>query len=293
MYPPAIAALVLLACLHQSSCVTMVPLLNVTSAGFASSPPAMCADGKTAAPQPLMWNVMYEPNDDGTNRGNDLSKVDGVAAGMLLCVYPAYWANYSTDLSNRGWPTSVSAIWPSLAGPWCDKKADPNCTPETIKEQGGCPQAVDMDAHKAALKFGLDAQVPPDFDGFVSYDMEGWDGVEGNTSGYAKYCGGAEAFHAAAKDYFTVTMKTVKALRPKASFGFYGRPAKGEGGRSYDCECGSDCTQCARPDYRYANDLRAHNDALMWFFELVDFIQPSLCEWAFPDTSPWKSTHGT
>ena len=39
------------------------------------------------------------------------------------------------------------------------------------------------------------------------------------------------------------------------------------GGRSYDF-----------PDQRYADSLRAHNDRLMWFFDLVDFIQPSVCE---------------
>lgn len=252
------------------------PLINVTSAGFANHPVATCAGGKEPAPQPLMWNVMYEPYKNGTNRGNDLSQLDGVATGMLLCVYPAYWKDYQTNLSDRGWPTSVSAIWPSLAGPYCDKKADPNCTPELIKHNGGCPQAVDMDAHKAALKRGLDAQVPVDFAGYVSYDMEGWDGMEGNTSVYAKACGGAEAFQAAAKEYFTVTMATAKALRPQAKFGFYGRPVANYGGRSYDCECGSGCETCAAPDYRYANDLRKHNDDLMWFWDLVDFIQPSL-----------------
>ena len=51
-----------------------------------------------------------------------------------------------------------------------------------IKNLGGCPQAIDMEAHKAALKAGLDWQVPDDFEGFVSYDMEGWDGGEANTS---------------------------------------------------------------------------------------------------------------
>lgn len=146
----------------------VVPLINVTSAGFATAPVATCPGGKLPAPQPLMWNVMYEPNKDGTNRGNSLSKVDGVATGMLLCIYPVYWQNYTTDLSNRGWPTSVSAIWPSLAGPWCDKTADPNCTPTLIKHNGGCPQNVDMEAHKTALAYGLDAQVPLDFDGYVS-----------------------------------------------------------------------------------------------------------------------------
>eukprot|EP01079_Euglenida_sp_SAG-EU17-18_P008082 gene8082-1444_t len=39
--------------------------------------------------------VMYEPFGNGTNRGNDLSLLDGAATGMLLCVYPAYWKNYS------------------------------------------------------------------------------------------------------------------------------------------------------------------------------------------------------
>jgi hypothetical protein len=268
--------LLLVAVPSAGGTVTTALLINVTSAGFATHPAATCAGGKELAPQPLMWNVMYEPNDDGTNRGNDLSQLDGIATGMLLCVYPAYWKDYKTNLSDRDWPTSVSAIWPSLAGPWCDKKADPSCTPELIKHNGGCPQAVDMAAHKAALAYGLDAQVPLDFAGYVSYDFEGWDGMEGNTSGYAKACGGAEAFHTAAKDYFTVTMATVKALRPKAKFGFYGRPVADYGGRSYDCACGSGCTTCAAPDYRYANDLRAHNDAMLWFWELVDFIQPSL-----------------
>ena len=99
-------------------------------------------------------------------------------------------------------------------------------------------------------------------------------------------------------------MQTVKAYRPRAKFGFYGRPVKDYGGRtysvqymricidiciqndvacisyatgSYDCECGSTCERtCAKPDTRYADSLRAENDALMWFFDLVDFIQPSL-----------------
>ncbi len=254
-----------------------VPLLNVTSAGFAKVPAPMCPDGKTLARDVLMWNVMYEPNKDGTNRGNDLSKMASTSTGVLLCVYPTYWKNWTTDLGGRGWPTSVSAIWPSLAGPWCDKKANPNCKPEYIMNNGGCPQAVDMELHKAALRAGLDAQVPIDFEGYVSYDMEGWMGNEGNKSGYAEACGGADAFHAAAKTYFTVTMQTVKAYRPKAKFGFYGRPVKDFGGRSYDCECGSTCERtCAKPDTRYADSLRAGNDELMWFFDLVDFIQPSL-----------------
>lgn len=37
---------------------------------------------------------------------------------------------------------------------------------------------------------------------------------------------------------------------------------KGYGGRSYDFVGG-----------HYADDLRAHNDKLMWFFEMVDYIQ--------------------
>lgn len=183
-----------------------VPLLNVTSAGFAASPPATCPGGTQNAPNPLMWNVLYEPYKNGTNRGNDLSQVDGVATGMLLGIYPAFWNNYTTDLSRRQFPTSVSAIWPTLTGPWCDKKADPNCSPQYIKNLGGCPQAVDLEAHKAALKTGLDWQVPVDFDGYVSYDMEGWDGGEGNTSGYAKECGGVDAYHAAAKEHLLRTM---------------------------------------------------------------------------------------
>ena len=239
-----------------------VPLLNVTSAGFAKSPAPTCASGKVA-PQPLLWNVMYEPV-DGVAHGNDLSKLNGAAAGIHLCIYPSYWPN----ASERGWTTSVSAVWPSLAGPWCDQKAHPGCTKEYIKNQGGCPQAVDMATHKSALKTGLDAQVPPEFGGYISYDMEGWDGVlDSNSSGYAKECGGAAAFEAAAKVYFTETVKFVKAQRPKAKVGFYGRPAQDVGGRSYDF-----------PDQRYADSLRAHNDRLMWFFDLVDFIQPSVCE---------------
>ena len=202
MLAPVLAAAALLSC-HAARATgaprDTVLLLNVTSAGFAKVLAPTCPDGKTLARDILMWNVMYEPNKDGTNRGNDLSKMASTSTGMLLCVYPTYWKNWSTDLGHRGWPTSVSAIWPSLAGPWCDKKADPSCKPEYIKNNGGCPQAVDMDLHKAALRAGLDAQVPVDFEGYVSYDMEGWMGNEGNTSGYAQACGGADAFHAAAR----------------------------------------------------------------------------------------------
>lgn len=40
-------------------------------------------------------------------------------APVFVCADPAYWN--TSDPSARGWVTSISAIWPSLAGPWCDK----------------------------------------------------------------------------------------------------------------------------------------------------------------------------
>ena len=66
--------------------IETAPLISNTASGFAYAPTPTCPGGTDVAPQRLMWNVMYEPYKDGTPRGNDLSALQGTAAGELLCV---------------------------------------------------------------------------------------------------------------------------------------------------------------------------------------------------------------
>ena len=134
-----------------------VPLLNVTGS-FSTAPQAMCADGVTPTPSPFWWAIYNAPKPNTTvNSGQDQSKMHGVGAQGFINIYPA-----GGD-SGRGWTSSVSAIWPSLVG---------SSTAPT-KHNGGCFQAVDLEAHLADVRTGIEAQVPPDFDGYVGYDFEG------------------------------------------------------------------------------------------------------------------------
>lgn len=109
-----------------------------------------------------MWNVLFEPYGDGTPRGNDLSKLLGTSSGVLLCVYPTYWKNAS-DLGSRTFPTSSSAIWPSLAGPWCDKTKDPNCKPECAATRFALSPPLSRQPDVLLAPFSLLVSVPLGF----------------------------------------------------------------------------------------------------------------------------------
>ena len=140
------------------------PLLPAQGGGWATVPSPTCDDGAPYR-QPFYWGMFDDPPPN-TSRpsidlGADISKVQGLMPTRHLCIYPTYWSG----IGNRSWPSSPSAIWPVLTGPYCDKKADPNCTPEYIRTNGGCPQNISLVDHAAAVAEGVKVQVPEGFDG--------------------------------------------------------------------------------------------------------------------------------
>jgi hypothetical protein len=246
------------------------PLLAVQGDGtkatnWASTPPAVCADGSRNR-QPFYWGMMVDSPPNVTapsiELGVDISKVPGMYPTRHLCIYPDFWVGNA----NRSWTSSPSAIWPALTGPYCDKKKDPSCTPVYLKSNGGCPQNVSLEAHAAAVAEGIKVQVPVDFDGYVSWDYEGWapqyDGFL--WSPYHLLCGeqNGTVFEATAKAYYLKTLEVAKALRPKAKFGFYGMPTIRA---AYDSDG-------LLPDV----GSQASNDQMAWLWEAVDFFAPEL-----------------
>ena len=246
---------------YSSPAAVLSPLIPVQGDGtkatdWATTPAAVCADGSINR-QPFYWGMMVDspPNISAPSieLGVDISKVPGMYPTKHLCIYPAFWVGDG----NRSWMSSPSAIWPDLTGPWCDKSKDPNCKPVYIpSKNGGCPQNVSLDAHAAAVAEGVKKQVPVGFDGFVSWDYEGWAPQWDSFlwGGYKTLCGeqNGTVFEAAAKAYYLKTLEVAKALRPKAKFGFYGMPTIRSTGSP------------AHPNY---GPNQASNDQMAWLWE--------------------------
>ena len=140
----------------------VTPVLNITGS-FSTAPPAYCADGKTVTPSPLFNSIFNAPTPNSTvNAAQDLSGLHGVGAQGFINMYPAGEMNASKN--DRTWKSSLTTIYPTITGggSW-----------GYIKANGGCWQAVDLNQHEANLRTGIDAQIPPDFAGYVAYDLEG------------------------------------------------------------------------------------------------------------------------
>ena len=108
------------------------------------------------------------------------------------------------------------------------------------------PQNADLAAHRAQLEKAVEANLPPEFDGILGFDFEGWEPVWDSYlwPGYKNVSQdlvreahpdwseeqitqqAALQFNAAGKEFFRSTLATVRELRPRARFGFYGMPNK-------------------------------------------------------------------
>lgn len=212
----------------------------------ATGKPPSCADG-SRAPLAYLWNILY--NDHYTDAGQTTA-LDGLPAVSSLLGNTGYEAS--------GWPGPEGfGRPPSAIGPWCDKQQHPGCKPAFIFADGGVPQNKSyanngplMQAHLDSLQTAADLTLPPDWDGVIGFDWEGWQPVYDhflftgyqnksmdivraehpdwtNESKIAEQA--AIEFNVAAQAFFNATILKMRQIRPKARLGFYGTPTKAYG----------------------------------------------------------------
>ena len=162
-----------------------------------------------------------------------------------------------------GYTTPNFGLWPVCNAP-------PNC------RNGALPQKVNLTAHAEALKAAVEVLIPDEnATGVAALDYEGWQPIWDDLLGEqyknmsvelvlaaepslpaAQASAKAEAaFNAAARAFYTTTFDTLKALRPKVRWSHHAYPDM----TCYDTAAG-----------------RAHNDGMLWMFELLDVLSPSI-----------------
>ena len=162
-----------------------------------------------------------------------------------------------------GYSTPKFGLWPVCNSP-------PRC------DNGWGPQNISLTAHTAALTSAVEKMIEnPDQTGIVALDYEGWqanwDDLLGNQYKTASEDSvrlqhpdwpavniTAEAqrqFNAAARAFYTATFQTLKKLRPKISWTHHAYPVM---------ICYNTAT------------ARAHNDDMLWMYEMLDVVMPSI-----------------
>jgi hypothetical protein len=242
---------------------------NTTVTSFAgtlaSTAPPRCADGSRAR-QYLIWSDLAN--------GHPAVNLSSLRGG--LANPQAGGLGYSGSWAGR----SRFGIWPSAAGPYCSPQP---CTKVCLYRNGGVPQNVSLEQHVAKLTAAITAVVPPQFEGVISFDYEGWspvwdDGLGGcykNASVQLVRAAHPDwpadrvqtqaqhEFEAAAKAWWLTTLRTAKKLRPRVRWGSYNFP-----GHSGDWW---------RPGHQHAlQPAQQHNDALSWLWPEFDVLMPVL-----------------
>lgn len=161
-----------------------------------------------------------------------------------------------------------------------------------------------MDRHRAKIAEDLDVLIPDrNFSGFAVIDYECWNLIwEWTPNGQSN--GGPEAddrdtqtdwrefllsknpdvfrglsqeeetallkstYEAAAREFYLVTLRECRRLRPKAKWGFYNYPVLGLWPRLWDASVPIECQHLTRAQER--------NDTLQWLWDEVDFIAPEI-----------------
>lgn len=136
-----------------------------------------------------------------------------------------------------------------------------------------------------SLKDAIDQQVPdPDFSGIVIIDYEAWGPKFAFAPEPVRTAWKAEQlklfpqlksdpnandviaenYEKLSKGFWLETIKTAKAYRPKAKWGYYDWPQAYQNG------------EYGKPD---PNPARQHNDEWKWLFDEMDVLCPSIYEW--------------
>eukprot|EP01047_Picozoa_sp_COSAG01_P045021 COSAG01_NODE_4118_length_5335_cov_3.316272_6_plen_284_part_00 len=192
----------------------------------------------------------------GVGEGTNLSRVYGLSSQLGMVAYDG------GGLGN-GYMTPNFGLWPVCNAP-------PHC------DNGGIPQNVSLSAHVAALEAAVAELIPdPRTAGVLALDYEGWQPVWDDLLG-AQYkrmseqivraahprwgsaavtAEAARQFSAAARAFYTTTFSTLRRLRPHIRWTHHAYPQM----ICYDSPA-----------------ARAHNDALLWFYQQLDVIMPSI-----------------
>lgn len=246
------------------------PSTPLAAGGLATAPQPLCPSGRPA-PVSFLWNIVYaqvpglKGPGSGVGEGTNLSGVHGVSSQLGMVAYDGGGLGGGYNQPNWG-------LWPVCNAP-------PNC------DNGGIPQNVSIPAHIAALRAAAEELIPDRATfGVVALDYEGWqpvwddylgpqykrfseDLVRAEHPSWSPTAVSAEAsrqFESAAREFYTVTFKTLRELRPNISWTHHAYPV-------------SIC---------YDNpSARLHNDALLWLYELFDAIMPSIYLQGLPSPS--------
>lgn len=247
------------------------------TAGHARPPPA-----PPVSAQRSFFDVLWNAPSGGCQTGCGVNLTARALGAYRIAANPSDSFNGSvvTILYASGlWPLldakmNATPCWggrrPCSWQPWGDISPAQN---------GGVPQAADanLSAHTYALSRAVELEMPEvAFDGVVIVDFEAWrplysenyDGL----SAYSEYSrrlirrahpqwsatavehAAERAFDQGARAFFTATIETIRRLRPSARIGFYSEGIDG----------GSTASG------------RAHDDRLLWLWQQVDVLAPSI-----------------
>lgn len=255
---------------------TMLQLLAVELAAVAARPPVPLPPAVAAAPAfEIFWNAPSAGCSGGAHPlapaayGLQVNKGQAFAGDKITCFY-----HIGLLPTLRG-QLNGTACWtkarPCASEPWGEINATSN---------GGVPQAADLAAHTAAVKSDVAGQISDaDFAGVLVVDYEAWrplfsecydtksvyqeysrrlvraDPTFGDRANATAVEAEAERrFDAGAKAFFTATVEAIRTVRPKARIGFYSQGINGPN----------------------STGGRESNSALIWLWELVDVLCPSI-----------------
>ena len=192
----------------------------------------------------------------GAGEGTNLSTVHGLSSQLAMVAYDGGSLGGGYRLPNFG-------LWPVCNAP-------PAC------DNGGIVQNISLPAHIAALTSAVAELIPdPLATGVLALDYEGWQPVWDELLGaqYKRFsedlvrtahpswaaaavtAEAARQFESAAEAFYTATFTTLRKLRPHIQLSHHAYPV----------------LVCY-----YNPAMRAHNDALLWFYEQLDVIMPSV-----------------
>lgn len=142
----------------------------------------------------------------------------------------------------------VIPCWRKVPGQPCTWNQSEIWTNITVVQNGGVPQAADIEVHKAAVAEMVETMIPdPNFAGYGIFDWEKWRALYSENDDGLSYSNhysmllvqqahpdwtndtqiAAEAerqYNAGSRLFFTETLKVAQKLRPQAKFGFYEYP---------------------------------------------------------------------
>ncbi|KAA0149673.1 hypothetical protein FNF31_07168 [Cafeteria roenbergensis] len=198
--------------------------------------------------------------------------------------------------------------WSQGAFPRLKQAPNGSLVPAT---NGGVPQRANLSLHLGELARTVVDWIPdPDYEGNAVFDFEDWTPIFDANDGsslhwhgvayqeYSKQLVRAEhpawpeskveaqaraEFEAAAIEMFAKTLTTVRALRPRAKWGFYGFPAN----PYMPCTAG-DQPQCGYNNPAAGAQLRAQNDAIQAVFNASTGLFPSVYLPPSPGNWPGK-----